>query len=334
MQSRPADLGDEELAKAVEAGWGVVTATAAYLPVGYGSHHWDVRDEAGARWFLSLDVLAPDDPGAAYRELGGALELAAHARESGCDFVVAPVRGRDGTLLRRVGEGYGVALYPYLPGEAGGFEDRLGRDDSRAAVAMLAALHAVAPPAAGVRVDTLQVPGREHLTAAVNRLGAAASWSGAYGDRLHEAIDRHVDDLTALLRRHDELVEAAGPQEQRQVLTHGEMHGGNLLRSADGLRLVDWDTALVAPPERDVWMLDVRTDGRASADYQASTGRELEPLLLDRYRLAWFLADLAVYLDFLGRSFEETADTLWSWEAFDATLRHLPRLRAELGSRR
>ncbi len=37
------------------------------------------------------------------------------------------------------------------------------------------------------------------------------------------------------------------------LLTHGEPHPGNAMLAADGWRLVDWDTALVAPLERDLW---------------------------------------------------------------------------------
>ena len=52
-----------------------------------------------------------------------------------------------------------------------------------------------------------------------------------------------LDDLGARLR----------PEEPRRVLTHGDLHGGNLLLSGgDRLYLLDWDDALLAPPERDL----------------------------------------------------------------------------------
>jgi aminoglycoside phosphotransferase (APT) family kinase protein len=41
-----------------------------------------------------------------------------------------------------------------------------------------------------------------------------------------------------------------------EVLTHGEPHPGNLIQVGSRWMLVDWDTTLVAPPERDLWLLD------------------------------------------------------------------------------
>ena len=40
--------------------------------------------------------------------------------------------------------------------------------------------------------------------------------------------------------------ETVGRPAARMVLTHGEPHPGNTMRTVDGWRLIDWDTALVA----------------------------------------------------------------------------------------
>ena len=48
----------------------------------------------------------------------------------------------------------------------------------------------------------------------------------------------------------------ARAQPARTVLTHGEPHPGNTMLTASGWVLIDWDTALAAPPERDLWSLD------------------------------------------------------------------------------
>ena len=60
-----------------------------------------------------------------------------------------------------------------------------------------------------------------------------------------------------------------------------------------GWVLIDWDTALVAPPERDLWSLDPG-DGSILDAYASLTGVTLQPLLLDLYRLRWDIADIAV----------------------------------------
>jgi thiamine kinase-like enzyme len=47
----------------------------------------------------------------------------------------------------------------------------------------------------------------------------------------------------------DRVREVGGPY----VITHGEPHPGNLLRTRAGLRLIDWDMTALARPERDLW---------------------------------------------------------------------------------
>lgn len=324
MQSRPDDLPDAVVAAAVSDGWKLPRTTAAYLPVGYGSHHWAVEDEAGGRWFASVDVLAGDDPEAAFGRLAAALGVAATARDAGLTFVVAPVRTPDGAVLRRLPGAYALALYPHVDGEAGGFNDALTPDDSAELAGLLCSLHSL-PHAAdtGAGYETFAIPGRDRIQAALSEVTDADGWPGPYGERLRALLARNGDHVDRALRDHDRLVAAAGLQTDRMVLTHGEPHPGNLIRTPDGLAVVDWETALLAPPERDVWLLDARTGGEASAEYAVRSGRSLDAGLLARYRLAWSLADLAVYVELLRHIPDETADTAWSWDAFRWTLEDL-----------
>ena len=99
--------------------------------------------------------------------------------------------------------------------------------------------------------------------------------------------------LQRLLARYDRLVATARPQASRPVLTHGEPHPGNTMLTPGGWVLIDWDTALAAPPERDLWSLDPG-DGSILGAYTSLTGITPRPLMLDLYRLRWDLADIAV----------------------------------------
>ena len=56
---------------------------------------------------------------------------------------------------------------------------------------------------------------------------------------------------------YDALVAGDGRRTDAEVvLTHGEPHPGNTMRTEDGWRLIDWDTARIAPPERDLWSIN------------------------------------------------------------------------------
>jgi spectinomycin phosphotransferase len=108
------------------------------------------------------------------------------------------------------------------------------------------------------------------------------------------------------------LVDQAGGE---PVVTHGEPHPGDLLNTNDGVLLVDWDTVGLAPPERDLWMLD---DGspNALAPYAEASGRTLDDRAIALFRLTWRLMDIVVFTSLFRSEHESNRDTEKSWRAY------------------
>lgn len=102
------------------------------------------------------------------------------------------------------------------------------------------------------------------------------------------------------------------------------------MRAADGWRLIDWETALVAPPERDLWNLDPG-DGSVLGAYARATGVTPLPSMLELYRIRWDLADIAVDVGRFRRPHTGTADDEKSWDILSRLLAHLTAQYASLG---
>jgi len=85
-----------------------------------------------------------------------------------------------------------------------------------------------------------------------------------------------------------------------------------VLRGAGGLLLIDWDTAGLALPERDLWLV-AGDDARAAGRYTELTGRRVSGAAMDLYRLRWSLDDIALSVgDFRGPH-EQDEDTELAW---------------------
>jgi spectinomycin phosphotransferase/16S rRNA (guanine(1405)-N(7))-methyltransferase len=97
--------------------------------------------------------------------------------------------------------------------------------------------------------------------------------------------------VRAVLARYDAMVARA--DRSRAVLTHGEPHAANTMRTGDGWLLIDWESALVAPPERDLWSLGPEI----AREYPAATGVAVLPAMVELYRLRWDLTELAIGVD-------------------------------------
>ena len=79
------------------------------------------------------------------------------------------------------------------------------------------------------------------------------------------------------------------------VVTHGEPYGPNLVETDTGKSLlVDWDSALQAPRERDLW--EIPEASVALSVYAAATSQQPEQRRLRLYRAWYHLAETAIYV--------------------------------------
>ncbi len=328
MLTPPAGLPEAALRPVLERGWGIRAVSVQYRPVGWGSHHWEVSSQSGARWFVTADDLenkrmSQAEPlTAGFRRLRAALSAAADLRECGRTFAVAPVPAWDGELLARVSTRFGLAVYPFVDGQSFEWAEFSSPAHRLAVLRMLAAAH-TAPPAARRRAlaDDFRVPHRDQLEAACEP-GGGSPGRGPYAHPAARLIQEHAAPIRRLLARYDRFVAAAGSQPSRTVLTHGEPHPGNTMLTAGGWLLIDWDTALAAPPERDLWSLDPG-DGSILDAYAALTGVIVRPAMLDLYRLRWDIADIAIDVGRFRRPHTGTAEDEESFSLLGSLVRRV-----------
>lgn len=324
MLSAPDDLTDATLAAALTREWGVAVAELDHRPVGFGSHHWAATDPAGGRWFVTVDdletrrVSRADPLDEAGRRLGAALDAARALHDAGASFVVAPIPSAGGASVVRITARYAAAVYPFVDGESFGSGEFADEGHRTAVLDMVRDVHA-APSQVVARAiaDDHGVPHRDVLELALD--GAAPTGTGPYAQRTADLIADHADAVRGLLARYDRLV--AGADRGRAVLTHGEPHAGNTMRTGAGWRLIDWETALVAPPERDLWHLGPEMQQA----YAAATGVAVLPQMLELYRLRWEIADLAAGVDRFALPHDGNADDDASWTIVERIVTGLDR---------
>jgi spectinomycin phosphotransferase len=301
VRALPDDFDAAELYGLLADGWSFHLERADYAAVGGGSYHWVVTDLQGRRAFVTLDDLdnkpwLGDTRDAVFDGLRRAFDTAGALRNAGLAFVVAPILTNTGETLRRAGPLYTVALFPFVAGRAGTY----GRydDAERAAIqAMLAELHQTTPAVRSTarRLD-LDLPGRRYIESALEDLNEA--WSGGpLAEPARRALATHAADVAELLALFDRLRAHVAGRSVDWVVTHGEPHAANVMRTGESYVLVDWDTVALAPPERDLWML-ARDDDR-----------DVDRLAVDFFRITWDLEDIAAFTNVLRSPHRESADT-------------------------
>jgi len=311
----------------LRAGWRFEAASIEYAAVGFGSHHWVAVDVAGSRRFVTVDDLArvsvSRNKEAAFASLSAAFETARSLRDSGLDFVVAPLPDVAGRALRRLGDSFSVTVFPFLEGGAGAFGSYPSEADRDAVRGVIDRLHQTPVEVAGIanREDFL-LPSRPQLEVALAQLDRP--WmAGPYSERTRQLLRGVEPDLRAGLRLFDTLADDVRSNRRPWVITHGEPHAANIVWTADGARLIDWDTVLIAPAARDLWMLE--PPGRPGLP-------ETDPAIL-LYRLRWDLANIALFVAGFRVPHEDSADAAESWRNLQRDARLNERWRDHLETR-
>jgi spectinomycin phosphotransferase/16S rRNA (guanine(1405)-N(7))-methyltransferase len=315
--TRPDDLSDSQVADALAQAWRLRVDKIDYAPVGFGSHHWWVT-VGEQRWFVTVDDLeakrrhlgeALTEP---LKRLSAALATACSLRDGGMTFVIAPLRTDRGRIVHSLGERFAMAVYPHVEGETHEWGPYPTRAARLAVLDLVAAVHG-APEAIrrAALVDDLAIPSRDQLEDALAEL--TEPWvSGPFAEPARALLGSHADTVQHALDHYDRRALAVAARPERMVLTHGEPHCGNTIDTADGVVLIDWDTALVAPPERDLWAL-AEQDAEILHQYAERTGVTPDPDAVTLYSLGWDLTDISLYIAGFRQSHLATDDTRAAW---------------------
>jgi spectinomycin phosphotransferase len=299
-----------------------------WVPEGGGSHHWKVTDQEGRIHFVTVDDLANKDWMAAtveavFEGLGRALAAAHALRHTvGLTFVVAPIATCDGQLTVRIDDRYSVSVFPFLKGRSYPFGPYPCARLRNKVVDMIVAVHQSAPAVRSVApLHTPRFAGRSELVEFL--IDPGCSWAGGpFSGQTRLLLASHADHLACLLEAFDDLSDLTAQARAETVLTHGEPHPGNVMSVEHRTVLIDWDTAALAPPERDLSLI-ATADGGGIERYQQATGRDLDPAVMTFYRLRWYLDDLGSAIRLFRNRHFDTPDTRRWWNGLAPRLDRL-----------
>ena len=261
-------LDHNELKRIVDEQYGAGGGSVEFMPLGEDS--WSYR--LGNLWISIRRDLRGHVP-AAY-------EASAAMQRFGVDFVLGPLAGADGQVVRRI-DGHPVVVFPYLPVVP--LSDPSPQEAERV-VEMLSQVHQMSVDAP-LPTENYELPFSDDLDLALSLPEASPPEGGPYGARLHGLLGRHQSYISSLRSEYEELAVTAA--QTLPVLTHGEPLATNILRHGDDLLIADWGDASWGPPERD-WTHVRRTIGG---------NPPCRPDILRLYDIRWILSEIAEYTE-------------------------------------
>ncbi|SCF15532.1 spectinomycin phosphotransferase [Micromonospora coriariae] len=239
------------------------------------------------------------------------LVVTAHLAGQGVPGIPAPLRTRDERLYADRG-GHRLSVVPWVSDQRA-LDGPMTDAHWRAYGELLAAVHAVPVTDELVRLlprGGVTYPGIVAATRATAERLREPGPADPAGPPVAElaAVWAAVADQVSTLGGAVERL-AAGQRDRPVVVCHGDPHLGNLLLGPDGqVWLIDWDDAVLAPPECDLMFV---TDGvlafaPVTAEQRAAVLAGYGSVDINPVGLAWFLA---------VRALDDLSD--WTRQALD-----------------
>lgn len=274
MRGRPRDISDRDVLDLVRRHWDGAVSEVTYLPVGFGAHHWRAEARGVPRVFVSLDLPLPRHTPAS---LEAAYASAALLAED-LDFVWPSLPSTvDGTYTVPLGPGR-LSVTRWLDGR----RPAAGQTDLGP---LLDRLHATpGPEQACAWVSTVD----HHLPDQLALLVEEPWDTGPLGEEARSLITPRLSQVRDWSEEH--AGHLATIDSASFVVTHGEPGEHNQWVAGGRTYLLDWESLLLAPAERDLGTLLRWGVDSERADHD----------LVRFFDLEWRLAEIGAFTPWLA----------------------------------
>ena len=304
------DIDKAALIKRVRQEYGIEVQSLTFVPEGEVAYCYVAMCGNGDRYFLKL--LSDSRLGQiSASTLDFYLPLTWNLYSKGIlPNVAHPIRTTDG-CFRTHFEGQPLVLFNFVDGRTVGYESPLPDDILEGLAGLVGILHRNTPEI-GVeepRLERFDIRFQGDLVNGLQVLASTAPRDRKGQQELREILSPRREEIVGLLSRLQELQHLARDAGKEMVLCHTDLHGGNLMVNGRGdLYILDWEGALVAPPEHDLFVFagDDRFMGLFLPNYE----REFGPVSLDSevFGFYYYRRNLEDLTDWIVRILYENTD--------------------------
>lgn len=295
MLEKP-NIADARISACLKDAYGLSVARVVFLPLGADQQTavYHALADDGAAYFVKLRSGAFDPLTLIVPHL---------LRQQGIEHVIAPLAAQSGQLWTPLDD-FKLALFPFIDGQDA-YQVAMADVHWLTLGRALKAIHVAGIPA-HVRAQIRQEDYADNWRVIVRRFVALAE-----DDRTHDPVTSQLaaflrakrDTITKLVERAESLAAILRGRQARLVLCHGDIHAGNVLIGASGaFYLVDWDTLILAPKERDLMFvggglfMNMRTpEQEETLFYQGYGETDIDPVALAYYRYERIVQDIAAF---------------------------------------
>jgi spectinomycin phosphotransferase len=287
----------------------------AFLPLGadFNTAVYRVTEHSRKEYFLKLRSGA---------FLAAWVSVPKYLADLGVKQVIPPLATKTGELWASFSS-FKAILYPYVEGR-NGIEAKLSEDQWAQFGAAIKKLHSVDIPASikkGVPRETFSSKWRETVKSFLGRIENEV-FEEPVAVKMALFLKSKRCEILKLVERAEDLAITIQKQPLDYVLCHADMHGWNLIvDKEDALYIVDWDSLIFAPKERDlmfvgagIWVSSLTAAEEESLFYQRYGQTKINQDAIAYYRFERIIQDIGDYCEYIFLSDEGGNDRMQCFE--------------------
>jgi spectinomycin phosphotransferase len=297
----PPDVSDASLRACLRDHFGVRVTEIAFLPIGndVDTAVYRVVTDDATPYFLKLR---------GWRRSGRfdatTVTIPRFLHDQGIAQVIAPIPTRERKLWVRL-DAFAVILFPFIAGR-NGFAAPLSERQWIAFGAALKQVHtAIVPPTLSAQIPReTYAPLWRHRAKALQARVEETAFTDPIAAELAAFLHAKHDDISHLIARAGMLGDALRARPPAHVLCHADIHAANILIGTDGaLYIVDWDTLILAPKERDLMFIGGGIGGAWNSAweeghfYRGYGQTEINQVALAYYRFERIIEDIVEFCE-------------------------------------
>ncbi len=309
------DLKHEEIIACLRNAYGLDIATVSFLPLGADFNTAVYRATAtdGTDYFLKLR---------SGKFLEASVSVPKYLADLGIKQVIPPLATKTEQLWTSLAS-FKAILYPYVEGR-NGVEAKLSRDQWAQFGEAIKKLHSTDIPISitkDIPRETFSSKWRETVKAFLMRIESEV-FEEPVAVKMALFLKSKRCEILKLVERAEALAITIQKQPIDYLLCHADMHGWNLIVDEEAaLYIVDWDTLIFAPKERDlmfigagIWDSGLTPDEEASLFYKGYGQAEINHAVLAYYRFERIIQDIGDYCEYIFLSDEGGEDRMQCFE--------------------
>ncbi len=309
------NLTDEEIIACLRDAYGLTIEKVAFLPLGadFNTAVYRITTNNGSDYFLKLR---------SGEFLEASVSVPKYLADLGIKQVIPPLATKTEQLWTSLAS-FKAILYPYIEGR-NGVEAKLSDQQWAQFGAAIKRLHSTDIRSSitnGVPRETFSSKWRETVKSFLGRIENEV-FEEPVAIKMALFLKSKSSEILKLVERAENLAIMLQTQPLDYILCHADMHGWNLMIDKEGaLYIVDWDTLIFAPKERDlmfigagIWDSGLTAAEEESLFYQGYTQTKINQDAIAYYRFERIIQDIGDYCEYIFLSDEGGDDRMQCFE--------------------